>query len=131
MPESPVSLDFVNTSFFTPANFWSVGTVSWDKTWSHIVAGKFSNSPYDGLFCYSASLRVGAFYSTDGAGHVLLLSEKFSDRQFTHVATGIFDNSGFAGILLYDQPGGVADFYSTDGKGSLTLLQSHNDWRKT
>jgi N,N-dimethylformamidase beta subunit-like, C-terminal len=131
MSESPVNLDFANTGFFTPANFWSIGTVSWEKPWSHIVAGKFSSSPYDGLFCYSATLSVGAFYSTDGAGHVQLLSEKFQERQFTHVATGIFDDSGFAGILLYDQTAGVADFYSTDGKGSLTLLQSHNDWRKT
>jgi hypothetical protein len=131
MSESPTNLDFANTGFFTPANFWSIGTVSWEKPWSHIVAGKFSSSPYDGLFCYSAILSVGAFYSTDGAGHIQLISENFQDRQFTHVATGIFDDSGFAGILLYDQVAGVANFYSTDGKGSLTLLQSHNDWRKT
>jgi hypothetical protein len=112
-------------------NFWFLGSVSWDKRWSHIVAGKFSSSPYDGLFCYSHSLGVAAFYSTDGAGRIQLLSEEFQARQFTHVATATFDDSGFAGVLLYDQVAGVADFYGTDGKGSLNLLQSHKDWRTT
>jgi hypothetical protein len=95
------------------------------------MAGKFSSSPYDGLFCYSGSLGVAAFYGTDGAGHIQLLSKEVQLRQFTHVVTGTFDNSGFAGLLLYDQASGVADFYGTDGKGALKLIQSHNDWRKT
>jgi hypothetical protein len=121
-PDSPILL---------PPGFQLLNWITnWRTSWSHIVAGKFSGSPYSGLLCYDRDNGFAAFYETNGRGQLSLLQE-YSDwrNSWTHVIPGVFGDSGFDGILLYDQEAGFAGFYDTDGQGSLITLREYNDWR--
>jgi hypothetical protein len=102
----------------------------WRQDWTHIVAGKFTDSPYSGLLFYEQSTGTAEFYATDGNGGISLLRQ-YNDwrRTWTHIVPGIFGNSGYTGLLLYDQSAGFGAFYDTDGQGNIVLLREHNDWR--
>jgi hypothetical protein len=102
----------------------------WRQDWTHIVAGKFTASPYSGLLFYEQSSGTAEFYETDGNGGISLLRQ-YNDwrRSWTHIVPGIFGNSGYTGLLLYDQAAGFGAFYDTDGHGNIVLLREHDDWR--
>ena len=102
----------------------------WRKTWTHIVAGKFTASPYSGLLFYEQSTGTAEFYATDGEGGISFLRH-YDDwrRSWTLIVPGIFGNSGNTGLLLYDQAAGFGAFYDTDGHGNIVLLREFNDWR--
>ncbi len=56
----------------------------WRATWTHIVAGKFSDAPYDGLLFYEQSNGYAEFWETDGYGGVSFL-KSHSDWSWTHI----------------------------------------------
>src|SRR5215471_14116256 len=96
---------------------------NWRKTWSHIVTGKFSSSPYSSLFCYDRDNGCATFYATDGLGGLSTLKDypNLADS-WDQLICGVFDDSGYDGVLGYDQESGAATFYRTDGQGSLIPL---------
>jgi hypothetical protein len=104
----------------------------WRRDWTHIVAGKFTDSPYSALLFYEASTGVAEFYSTDGSGGINLLKHHEGWRQsWTHIVAGYFASSTREGILLYDQSAGFGAFYDTDGHGNIILLREQPQWRTT
>ena len=104
----------------------------WRNDWTHIVPGRFSNSPHSGLLFYEQSTGVAEFWATDGEGGISLLEHHEGWRQsWTHIVPGFFGPSGFTGILLYDQAAGFGAFYDTNGSGGIVLLREHDNWRDT
>ncbi len=102
----------------------------WRNDWTHIVPGRFSNSPHSGLLFYEQSTGVAEFWATDGGGGISLLKHHEGWRQsWTHIVPGFFGPSGFTGILLYDQAAGFGAFYDTNGSGEIVLLREHDNWR--
>ena len=102
----------------------------WRLTWTHIVSGRFSLSPFSGLLFYEQSNGYAEFYETDGLGGISLL-EKHPDWRdsWTLIVPGRFGGSGFTGLLLYDQLAGFGAIYDTNGKGKLIKLHEYDDWR--
>lgn len=102
----------------------------WRRDWTHIVAGRFTDSPYSALLFYEQSTGVAEFYSTDGGGGINLLMHHEGWRQsWTHIVPGFFGNSKREGLLLYDQSAGFGAFYDTDGNGGIVLLEEQPEWR--
>lgn len=102
----------------------------WRTTWTHIVAGKFSNAPYSGLLFYEQSNGYAEFYETDGYGGISFLKGHTDWRTtWTHIVPGKFSDSAFTGLLLYDQKAGFAAIYDTDGSGNLIKLREYDGWR--
>jgi len=116
-----------------PPGFELVGSIqNWRPSWSVIVTGKYSNSPFSDLLCYERESGVAGFYETDGANGIQLLQEYSDWRQsWTFVVPGVFGDSGYDGLLLYDQQAGFGAIYDTDGQGNLILLHEDPTWRKT
>lgn len=105
------------------------GRGQWRQGWTHVVAGKFSDSRFSGLLCYDQLTGVAAFYETNGAGDPRLLAEHGGWRtSWTHIAVGRFSDSPYSGLLLYDQEAGTGAFYATDGQGGITLLREDSTW---
>ena len=81
---------------------------SWRKTWSAIVAGKFTSSHFSSLLFLEASTGYAELYDTDGEGRIIApprgqfnpLGERTT---WTPIVPGYFGPSGFTGLLLYDR----------------------------
>jgi hypothetical protein len=123
--ESPPSL--------FPSNYQRLAFHSdWPTTWTHIVAGRFSGAPYDGLLLYDQSSGYAEFHETDGAGGVSPVVAVLEERpSWTHIVAGKFSDSTFSSLLLYDQQAGFAAVYDTDGCGKLIKLQEYDGWRSS
>ena len=105
----------------------------WRKSWTHIVAGKFTTSPYDALLFYEQSTGYGEFYGTDGNGGIQFLQGHSGWRSsWTHIVPGVFHNPGRTGLLFYDQEAGFAAIYDTDGNGDLVYPpREYSGWRSS
>jgi N,N-dimethylformamidase beta subunit-like, C-terminal len=115
-----------------PPNFQTLGYhKDWRRTWTHIVAGKFSTSPYDGLLFYEQSTGYAEFYETNGLGQLKLLRSHEGWRQsWTHIISGAFFGMERTGLLFYDQGAGFAAIYDTDEQGNLIFPpREHSNWR--
>jgi hypothetical protein len=115
-----------------PANFQRLTYhTDWRQTWTHIVAGKFSASPYSGLLFYEQSNGYGEFYETDGFGRLTFLHGHSGWRtSWTHIISGAFYGRERTGLLFYDQRAGFAAIYDTDGKGNLVFPgREYSGWR--
>jgi hypothetical protein len=109
---------------------------SWRTSWTHIVPGRFSSSPYAGLLFFEQATGYAEVYETDGQGRIvappLQTYEPLGDRaQWTHVIPGLFGSSGLTGLLLYDRATGFARFFECEGDGVFTQLSEYSDWRDT
>jgi hypothetical protein len=115
-----------------PPNFQRLNFhTDWRSPWTHIVAGKFSQSPYNGLLCYEQSTGYAAFYETDGFGRLNLLQAHTGWRtSWTHILSGAFYGTERTGLLFYDQGAGFAVIYDTDGQGNLVFPgREYSGWR--
>jgi hypothetical protein len=111
----------------------SFGLISFQNglrnTWTHIVAGKFSKSPYSGLLFYEQSTGYAEFYEADGQGGMLFLRSHSGWRQsWTHIISGAFFGPDRTGLLFYDQRAGYAAIYDTK-EGDLISIREHLGWR--
>jgi hypothetical protein len=91
-----------------PSNFERLAFYhAWRGTWTRIVAGKFSDHPFDGLMFYEQSSGYAEFYATDGWGNISYLGsyDGWSHR-WTHIVAGRFNDSPYSSLLLYDQAAG-------------------------
>jgi len=107
---------------------------SWRRTWSAIVAGKFTSSHFSSLLFLEESTGYAELYDTDGQGRIIAPPlgqfNPLGDRTtWTHVIPGLFGPSGFTGLLLYDQLAGFGRFYDGNGEGDLILQSEYSDWR--
>lgn len=107
-----------------------VAHTDWRTTWTQIVSGKFSTSPYSGLLFYSQSQGYGEFYETNGFGGIAFLQSHSNWRtSWAHIVPGIFHSIEFTGLLFYDQQAGFAAIYDTDGKGGISEVRQFTGWR--
>ena len=107
---------------------------SWRKSWSAIVAGKFTSSHFSSLLFVEESTGYAELYDTDGQGRIIAPPlgqfNPLGDRNsWTHVIPGLFGPSGFTGLLLYDRAAGFGRFYDSDGQGGFNLLSEYSGWR--
>jgi hypothetical protein len=107
---------------------------SWRATWSAIVAGKFSDSPYSGLLFVEQSTGYAELYDTDGQGRIRAPFRRHFDplgdrTTWTHIVPGMFGPSGFTGLLLYDQAAGYGRFYDGSGQGDFVFRSEYSGWR--
>jgi len=76
-PGRPAEPFDVSPPSLVPPDFQLVGGVkNWRASWSVIVTGRYSDSPFSTLLCYERDSGFAAFYQTDGAGGVQLLQEQ-------------------------------------------------------
>src|SRR5215471_14065429 len=76
-PGRPAEPFDVSPPSLVPPDFQLVGGVkNWRASWSVIVTGRYSDSPFSTLLCYERDSGFAAFYQTDGAGGVQLLLEQ-------------------------------------------------------
>ena len=109
---------------------------SWRNSWTHIVPGRFSSSPYTCLLFFEGTTGYAEVYETDGEGRIVapplqtyaLLGGR---AEWTHIVPGYFGPSGLTGILLYDQASGFARFFDCEGNGHFVQLSEYSDWRTT
>jgi N,N-dimethylformamidase beta subunit-like, C-terminal len=107
---------------------------SWRSSWSAIIAGRFSSSPFSGLLFVEHSTAYAELYDTDGNGRIRApfrrqynpLGERTT---WSHIIPGIFGPSGFTGLLLYDRAAGVGRFYDSNGQGDFVLRSKYTGWR--
>ena len=100
----------------------------WRTTWSHIVAGHFSDEPFDGLLCYEQATGHGEFYKTDGQGGITSLAIIHGwHRGWTHMLAGKFSDSPYTSLLCYDAATGLITFYDVDGQGGLIKRSEHRE----
>lgn len=115
-----------------PPNFQRLNFhTGWRRTWTHIVAGKFSQSPYNGLLFYEQSNGYAEFYETDGFGGLNFLQSHTGWRKsWTHILSGAFHGPERTSLLFYDQEAGFAAIYDTDGQGNLIFPpREYSGWR--
>jgi hypothetical protein len=113
-----------------PPNFGLISfQTGWRNTWTHIVAGKFSKSPYSGLLFYEQSTGYVEFYETDGQGGMnFLRSHSDWPKSWTHIISGAFFGPDRTGLLFYDQQAGYAVICDT-ADGNLVNVREHSGWR--
>ncbi|HEY4990502.1 MAG TPA: hypothetical protein VII33_00285, partial [Nakamurella sp.] len=59
---------------------------TWPDSWTHIVAGHFTDSDFSDLLFYDQSNGVGALYTTNGSGGMDLVAEYHDWRtSWTHI----------------------------------------------
>lgn len=115
-----------------PASFQTLADhPDWRNTWTHIVSGKFSASPYSGLLFYDQANGYAEFYETDGLGGINFLQNDSNWRKsWTQIISGAFYGPDRTGLFFYDQQGGYAAIFNTDGSGNLiSPPQEHFGWR--
>jgi hypothetical protein len=115
-----------------PPNFELLySDASWRSTWTHIIPGRFSSSPYTGLLFYEQSTGYAEVYETDGDGRIVATSVQTYNPlggngapHWTHVVPGLFGSSGLTGILLYDQSSGYSCIFERGSDGAFIQLKN-------
>ena len=105
----------------------------WQTTFTHIVAGHFTDSPYDSVLFYEAATGHAEFYFTDGHGGLAFVAAIDGWHMgWTHIVAGKFSDSPYTSLLCYDAATGQMTLYDVDGHGGLIQLTDHvessNTW---
>jgi N,N-dimethylformamidase beta subunit-like protein len=109
------------------------GERGWQTTFTHIVAGHFTDSPYDSVLFYEAATGHAEFYFTDGHGGLAFVAAIDGwHKGWTHIVAGKFSDSPYTSLLCYDAATGQMTLYDVDGHGGLIQLTDHvessNTW---
>lgn len=90
------------------------------KTWTHVVAGKFTDGPLADLLFYERNSGTVEIYATDSSGRLQLVRRTSEWRPgFTHLAARSFGDSGYTDVLGYSRETGQIEQHETDGRGNL------------
>ena len=107
----------------------------WRSSWTHIVAGKFSDGEDDCVLFYEGTTGFAEIYRTDGQGGISLLRQHADlgrignqSRRWTHIVAGRFCDSPYTSLLLADRNSGFAAIFNTDGVGNLTKVREFSSW---
>ena len=113
-------------------NFQRLSTISTRTSWTNIVRGRWTTSPYDGLLMYDRAAGTAEFFTSDGAGNLTpLITDTWWRTTWSQIVPGTYDDSGFSGLLLYDNTAGVVQMFATDGAGNLSSLLASWSTRPT
>ena len=113
-------------------NFELLGSAAFATTWTHLVAGHFSDSPYDSVFCYDQATGRAEFRETDGRGALTVLAAVDDwHTGWTHVVTGRFSNSSYDSLICYDAATGQLTTYDVDGHGEFIERAAHHETTNT
>jgi N,N-dimethylformamidase beta subunit-like protein len=102
-------------------------------SWTQILSGRFTDTPYTGLLLYDQAIGFGAFYDADGHGNLNPLSEYPElGSSWTHIVAGEFINNGAWGVVIddlffYDGSTGLGETYESDGQGGIKLTTRDED----
>ena len=103
----------------------------WRTTWTHIIAGTFTDSPFSGLLFYEQPTGEAEMHSVDGHGGMTLIQAYSEWRtSWTHIVPGEFYNDGsvyestITDLFFYEGSTGYGETYANDGQGGLTLVGS-------
>jgi hypothetical protein len=99
--------------------------------WTHVVAGRFSNSPNNSLLLADRNAGFAAIFNPDASGNLIKLREYPNWGAWTHVTIVRVVNSPYSAVLRYDRATGTGDILECDGHGQLTLRQRGEGWRTT
>ena len=105
----------------------------WRSSWTQIVKGHFSASPFDDLMFYDPSTGQGEFYRT-GNGDVTRIGVTNTGwlSSWSLIVPGKFANGLFTDLLFYDASAGLGEFWRTDGQGNVSRIGVANtDWLKS
>jgi hypothetical protein len=99
--------------------------------WTHIVAGRFSDSPNNSLLLADQSTGFAAIFNTDASGNLILLGQFPNWGTWTHVTIVRVVNSSHSAVLRYDRATGTGEILECDNSGHLTPRQAGDGWRTT
>jgi hypothetical protein len=98
----------------------------WRTSWTHIVAGKFSDAHDDGVLFHEGSTGFAEIYDTDGHGNLSLLRQhqdlgRIGSRshRWTQIIAGRFSSSQNSSLLLVDAHSRFAAIFNVDATGNL------------
>jgi hypothetical protein len=99
----------------------------WRKTWTHIIAGNFTFSPFSGLLFYDRESGYAELYETDGAGGIGNGPIKTYNwaKNWTHIVPGDFWTDGDTGkpvytdLFFYNSSNRFGVAYGNDGAGTF------------
>jgi len=99
--------------------------------WTHVVAGRFSDSANNSLLLADRTTGFAAIFDTDASGNLIGRREFPNWGTWTHVTIVRVVNSPYSAVLRYDRATGRGEILECDGLGNLTLRQGSNGWRTT
>ncbi len=95
------------------------------KTWTHVLAGTFTDGPLTDLLFYERTSGTVEIYSTDGSGRLRLVRRTAEWRPgLTHLVAGGFVSERYTDVLGYARDTGETELYETDGVGNLLAAGS-------
>jgi hypothetical protein len=100
----------------------------WRTTWSMIVPGKFSDSPYTDLLFYDPTSGTGEFYPTGGGLRSRFAGYTDWRTTWLIIVAGKFSESHYDDLMFYDPTSGTGEFYPTGG-GLRSRFAGYTDWR--
>jgi hypothetical protein len=107
----------------------------WRTSWTHIVAGKFSDAHDDGVLFYEGSTGFAEIYDTDGHGNISLLRQhqdlgRLGSRshRWTQIIAGRFTSSLNSSLLLVDALSRFAAIFNVDATGNLIKVREFPNW---
>ena len=107
----------------------------WRTSWTHIVAGKFSDAHDDGVLFYEGSTGFAEIYDTDGHGNLSLLRQhqdlgRIGSRshRWTQIIAGRFSSSQNSSLLLVDASSRFAAIFNVNATGNLIKLREFPNW---
>jgi len=99
--------------------------------WTHVVAGRFSDSANNSLLLADRTTGFAAIFDTDASGNLIGRREFPNWGTWTHVTIVRVVNSPYSAVLRYDRATGRGEILECDGLGNLTLRQGSDGWRTT
>jgi hypothetical protein len=103
--------------------------------WTHVVAGRFSNSANNSLLLADRNAGFAAIFNVDSTGNLIKLREYPNFGRWTHVtAVRLTRDEKYttrSGVLRYDRATGRGEILECDAFGNLTLRQGSDGWRQS
>jgi len=94
----------------------------WRNSWTHIIAGSFTSSPFSGLLFYEGETGYAELYETDGAGGIgngPIKTYNFG-KNWTHLVAGDFWTDGDTGKPVY------TDLFFYDSSSHFGVVYGNN-----
>jgi hypothetical protein len=113
---------------------------NWRPSWSLIIPGKFSDSPYidllgvpyTDLLFYDPSTGEGEFYHTTSKGFDDYTFAAYTNwrRTWSLIIPGKFSDSPYTDLLFYDPSTGEGEFHHTGAQGfTEDAFAAYTGWR--
>ena len=111
-----------------PPNMEQLAAHRLPTSWTHIVAGRFTASPFSDLLFYDQATGSVELHANDGQGGLTRFASHNIAEGWTDLLTGKFSDTQFTSLFVYSRASGVAELHVTDGQGNLNRIRSYPDW---